>query len=224
MSLLEGLVDLSDIQLFVRRGYTHAQIADILGQRHPNTRGLSERSVRRFCRRNGIVRLSSLELDGIVEDQIARYGHGYGRSLMQGSIWRELSTVGGSASQRRIAASLKRLAPAAYQARARDVLDRTNPIPYYAPYFGYKVHMDQNEKIAQDFGCTHVALIDGCSRMVCGYASMPVKNPILIYEYVYRPAVMKYGLWDQLRVDKGKEFVLCLFVQVNNDYSFWIDK
>ena len=47
-----------------------------------------------------------------------------------------------------------------------------NPIPYYAPYFGYKVHMDPNEKIDQDYGCTHVGLIDGYSRMVCLFASM----------------------------------------------------
>ena len=33
-----------------------------------------------------------------------------------------------------------RLAPLAYEARARDPLDRTYPIPYCAPYFGYKGH------------------------------------------------------------------------------------
>jgi len=75
------------------------------------------------------------------------------------------------------------------------------------------VHMDQNEKIGQRFGCTHVAMIDGCSRMICGYSSMPVKNPILIYEYVYRPALSKFGLWNQLRIDHGQEFSLCIFVQ-----------
>ena len=72
--------------------------------------------------------------------------------------------------------------------------------------------MDQNEKIAQECGCTHVALIDGCSR-ICGCASMEVKNPLLIYEYVFRPAVSKYGLWNQLRIDHGQEFSLCIFVQ-----------
>ena len=48
--------------------------------------------------------------------------------------------------------------------------------------------MDQNEKVAQGFGFTHVAL-DGCSRMICGYSSMEVKNPVLIYEYVFRLAM-----------------------------------
>ena len=56
----------------------------------------------------------------------------------------------GIVSQRRIARSLKRLAPLAYEARARDTLDRTYPIPYFAPYFGYKGHMDQNEKLLRN--------------------------------------------------------------------------
>ena len=62
-------------------------------------------------------------------------------------------------------------------------------MPYFAPYFGHK------GKISQEYGCTHVALVDGCSQMICGYASMEVKNPILIYEYVFPPAILKYGLY-----------------------------
>ena len=73
--------------------------------------------------------------------------------------------------------------------------------------------MDQNEKIAQDFGCTYVALIDRCSRMICGYSSMEVKNSILIYEFVFRPAIIQYGLWNQLRIDHGQEFVLCILTE-----------
>ena len=73
--------------------------------------------------------------------------------------------------------------------------------------------MGQNEKIAREYGCTHVALIDGCSQMICGYVSMEVKNPILIHEYVFCPAILKYGLWNQLRIDHGQEFSLCVFVQ-----------
>ena len=73
--------------------------------------------------------------------------------------------------------------------------------------------MVQNEKIAQGFGCTHVALIGGCSRILCGYCSMEFKNPILIYEFVFRPAIIQYGLWNQLRIVLSQEFVLCIFVQ-----------
>ena len=51
--------------------------------------------------------------------------------------------------------------------------------------------MNQNEKSAQEYGCTHVALIDGCSQVICGYASMEVKNPILIYESVFHPVILK---------------------------------
>ena len=70
--------------------------------------------------------------------------------------------------------------------------------------------MDKNEKIAREYGCTHVALIDVCSRMIYGYASMKGKNPILIYEYVFRPAVLKYGLWNQLRIDRTGVFIMCI--------------
>ena len=102
---------------------------------------------------------------------------------MQGSI-RHLT--GTTVSQRRVAQSLKRIAPNAYSARSRDLLLRTNPVPYYAPFFGYKGHFDQNEKLAQRFGCTEVAFIDGCSRYICGLITLPVKNPILIYEFLFR--------------------------------------
>ena len=42
---------------------------------------------------------------------------------------------------------------------------------------------------------------------------MEVKNPIPIYEYVFHPAILKYGLWNQLRIDHGQKFSLCIFVQ-----------
>ena len=60
-----------------------------------------------------------------------------------------------------------------------------NPIPYYAEYFGHKLHMDQNEKLVM-FGVTHVLAIDGFSSKIVGCKSMPVKNNILIYDSVYR--------------------------------------
>ena len=94
------------------------------------------------------------------------------------------------------------------------MLERTNPVPYYAPYFGYKYHMDQNEKLIE-YGVTHVVIVDGCSRMVLGIHSMPIKKPILIYDQIYRPSIDRYGLADQLRVDHGTEFVLCIYAQVN---------
>ena len=70
--------------------------------------------------------------------------------MMQGSIRYILGISSGTVSQRRTARSLKRLAPLAYEARARDTFGRTIPIPYFAPYFGYKGHMDQNEKLLRN--------------------------------------------------------------------------
>ena len=55
-------------------------------------------------------------------------------------------------------------------------------------------------------------MIDGCSRLILGYTSIPMKNPILIYEYKFRPAVLKY-VWEQVRMDHGTEFALVIFIQ-----------
>lgn len=111
--------------------------------------------------------------------------------MMQGSIRAQLGITSGAISQKRISEASNRVAPRAFQARTFDTLQRTNPIPYFAPYFGYKGHFDQNEKVAQTFGMTHVVFIDGCSRFVLGSVSMPIKNPILIYEHLFRPALIK---------------------------------
>ena len=70
--------------------------------------------------------------------------------MTQSSIRYILRISGEIVSQRRIARSLKRLAPLAYEARAPDTLDRTNSITYFAPYFGYRRHMDQNEKLLRN--------------------------------------------------------------------------
>ena len=99
---------------------------------------------------------------------------------MQGSIRAFVGSISNVVSQKRVSRALRNVAPVANEARARDLIDRTNPIPYYSPYFGYKCHLDQNEKIGQDYGCTHVVMIDGCSRLVAGFVSLHVKNPILI--------------------------------------------
>jgi len=225
MAALEDILHEDWVRNLVKRGVSHLSISQHLKAKYPNTRGISERSVRRYCQAHGIARLTNEEIDGFVTHFVSLYGHHYGRALMQGSIRSNLGVTYGAVSQRRVSNSLRRIAPEAFDARTRDILQRTNPVPYYAPFFGYKVHMDQNEKIGQRFGCTHVALIDGCSRMICGYASMEIKNPILIYEFVFRPALLQFGLWNQLRVDHGQEFVLCIFVQdLLKGYRLFKDK
>ena len=182
-------------------GCSYDEIAQELRSALGTVRGFSARSLRRFCQNNGLRRqpVSNEELDYLVTRNIVRYGHSYGRTMMQGSIRADLPLSARRApSERRVSEALRRGAPEAFEARTRNVLDRTNPIPYYAPYFGYKLHIDQNEKLVM-FGCTHVCLIDGCSRAIVGFCSMPIKNPIVIYENVLRPTIAQYGLWDQLR-------------------------
>jgi hypothetical protein len=63
------------------------------------------------------------------------------------------------------------------------------------------------------FGVTHICAVDGYSRMIVGFVTMPIKNNVEIFANLYRPIVLQYGLWDQLRVDHGKEWYLSLFVQ-----------
>ena len=63
------------------------------------------------------------------------------------------------------------------------------------------------------FGATHVMARDGFSGMIVAYTTMPIKNNLLIYNEIYGNTVLKYGLWDQVRVDGGKEFVLICHVQ-----------
>ncbi|XP_039654159.1 uncharacterized protein LOC120557675 [Perca fluviatilis] len=77
---------------------------------------------------------------------------------------------------------------------------------------GHKLHLDQNEKLGM-FGVTHVLAIDGFSSKIVAESTMPVKNNLVIYEEVYRKAVVQNGMWDQIRVDHGREFYLTLYMQ-----------
>ena len=88
-----------------------------------------------------------------------QFGHNYGRRMMQGSLRHQLNGTG--IRVRRIARIQRQVAPNACNARWRDLLNQMNLVPYRAPFFGYKAHMDQNEKM-EIYGCTYVALIDGC--------------------------------------------------------------
>ena len=55
------------------------------------------------------------------------------------------------------------------------------------------------------FGVTHITAVDGFNYMVVSFVTMPVKNNVEIYKELFCPIVMNCGLWDQLRVDQGKE-------------------
>ena len=73
----------------VNNGYTHQSIALELQQHYPSLRGLSARSVRRFCYRNQIhhsSRLSATEIDAVVERYVGQVGPSYGRRTLTGLL------------------------------------------------------------------------------------------------------------------------------------------
>ena len=213
MAILDTIVDRNTVEYLVKGGATHESVASIYKNLFPATRGISARSARRYCKYHNITRLQDEEIEGIVRYFTINYGHTYGRKLMQGIIRALVRSTINVASQKRVSRALRNVAPVANEARARDLIDRTNPIPYYSPYFGYKCHLDQNEKIGQDYGCTHVVMINSCSRLVVGFVSLHVKNSTLIYEFVFRQVLCKYGIWEQARADHGCELALVGLIQ-----------
>lgn len=78
--------------------------------------------------------------------------------------------------------TLRRVNPVNHAQRRDDTVRRRNPVPYYAPYYGNKLHCDQNEKLAM-YGCTLFAFSDGCSSKVVKLFSMPKKNAVVIYSF-----------------------------------------
>lgn len=63
-------VNRDDVKVMVHKGMTHKQISAELQIRFPGIRGLSERSVRRFCEKYGIHKPRGLELDRLVEEAV----------------------------------------------------------------------------------------------------------------------------------------------------------
>ena len=91
-------------------------------------------------------------------------------------------------------------------------MEEHNPIPYCAEFYGQKLHFDQNEKLVM-FGIVHVAAVDGYSRKIVGFSTMPKKNAITIYNTIFHPLLLLEGIWDQLRSDHGTEFCLVATIQ-----------
>uniref|UniRef100_A0A914UQP7 Integrase catalytic domain-containing protein n=1 Tax=Plectus sambesii TaxID=2011161 RepID=A0A914UQP7_9BILA len=123
-----------------------------------------------------------------------------------------LRMQGITASQRRIRAAQAVVAPSYLTNRRADAQRQTNPQPYRAPYFGDNLHMDQNEKLVE-YGIVFVTAVDGLSGCITRAAIMPRKNNLTIYGLVFSESVAQFGLWDKVIVDKGKEFLLTLFIQ-----------
>ena len=147
MALFSEIANENAVRSLIWQGYTHNEISSYYKELYPGLRGLRSRSVRRYCAEHNIRRLFNDDLDEIVEGHIRCYGDSYGRRMMQGSVRAMLGVTSRAISQRRISAACRRVAPDALSARTRDTLIRTIPVPYFAPYFGYKGHFDQNEKL-----------------------------------------------------------------------------
>ena len=63
--------EISEVIELVKRGCSYEKISEILSLRHPDiTRGLSGRSVRRFCKDHNIEKLHENEIDEIIENAV----------------------------------------------------------------------------------------------------------------------------------------------------------
>ena len=93
------------------------------------------------------------------------------------------ASCGITAGDKRIGKALSIVSPLYQVQRNTNTARQTNPYPYHADYFGHKLHMDQNEKLSM-YGLTEVSACDGHSGKIVAFATMPVKNNVLIYENV----------------------------------------
>ena len=175
------------IRSLINEGLSYREVSNFLVGFTGHYEGLSQRSVRRFCRRRGIRSRRRGGLDDTTLDEITGYfinrvGHSYGRRTMHGL----LASRGLTACQLRVGRSLNWLAPLQYAQRRHDVHRMLNPPPYRAYYYGEKLHLDQNEKCCM-YGATHVLAIDGFSGKIVGFVTIPKKNAVLVYDLLFRP-------------------------------------
>lgn len=96
-----------------------------------------------------------------------------------------LRSNGVNVCYKRLGRCLATATPVYHQQRVTKTARETNPVPYYAEYFGHKIHFDQNEKLGM-YGVTDVCATDGYSGRIVSYAVMPVKNNLTIYEHVFK--------------------------------------
>ena len=102
-----------------------------------------------------------------------------------------LRSHGVKASETLVGQALQDVRPDYHRMRVTKSAVSLNPQPYRAAYFGEKLHIDQNEKLVM-FGVTHVCAIDGYSGKIVGFASMPVKNNVEIYNHLFRLGLLNF--------------------------------
>ena len=165
----------------VHRGDSLRSVSCHLQGLFSGVRGLSVRSVRIFCSSRGIHYRSNIgdrELDELVCLRVRNVGHSYGRRSLRGLLRAEGICV----SQLRLGRSFRRTFPLAHSVRTQTLGRLINPIPYRAEFYGEKIHLDQNEKLVM-YGAVHVVAVDGYSRNIVAFCTMPRKNPITNYYY-----------------------------------------
>ena len=116
-------------------------------------------------------------------------GPTYDRKMMTGYICSKGFSLSGS----QVSKSLRRVNPVNQSRRREDTVRRQNPVPYDAPYYGNKLHCDQNEKLVM-YGCTFFAMNDGCSSRIIKLFSMPRKNAVIIYSH-FRLVFVHFFTW-----------------------------
>ena len=214
MAKIASLGITEEIKDIVASGGFQRDVSKYLKTRFPEAVGISERSVRRFCSDNGLKRFSCKQFDKKTKENAVRKAakeviycvtifasdcisqHCYNDALLSssckvgacyggGTIQGYLRSKGINVSVRKINSVLKEMDPDAFEARRNDTVDRTNPVPYKALYFGYKGHIDQNEKLVR-YGVVHAVLRDGYSGAIESWVTLPSKNPIQLYKLLYR--------------------------------------
>ena len=96
-----------------------------------------------------------------------------------GPTWGCRITAGGKRNGR----ALSVVSPLWQVQRNSNTARQTNRFPYHADYFCHKLHMHQNEKLTM-YGLTEVSACD--SGKIGAFATMLVRNKVLIYEHIYR--------------------------------------
>ena len=82
-------------------------------------------------------------------------------------------------SYHQLRSALPVVSPQYHAMRTHDVVECTNPRVYIARYFGHRLHVDQNEKMAM-FGLVSVLARDGFSGKIVVGAVMNRKNNMII--------------------------------------------
>ena len=125
--------------------------------------------------------LDTYIIKSVFDVLLFKVGPTWGRKMVKGYM----ASCGITAGDKRVGRALSVVSPLYQAQRNSNTARKTNPFPYHADYFGHKLHMDQNEKLAM-YGLTEVSACDGYSGKIVAFATMPVKNNVLIYEHIYR--------------------------------------